>query len=283
MAHNFNNEMLFHAYKNLYGNLYSENIEKKKFLKFLNLFLIFNLKLRIYTVNILRLFLRKLLKYQSYQKIIIAPETSLLKNSEIIKKEISNKGYFFLDNFLNQDFHYSLNKNFPKKHELLKSKSPLKNYNIGFKYVEGERYLDLEKPNAINAFYKFVLSEKFEKEINDIFKLENQKLFCKNIITSIVEEKSFLIPHMDDVSFEKKELSINIIYFIDGNDNDIEYSGGTSIFEDNNAKKILLKPSTLKNSVLIYNNTKSFYHGFKTVNKNGYRKAISCQFMLKSN
>ena len=88
---------------------------------------------------------------------------------------------------------------------------------------------------------------------------------------------------MDDVSFEKKELSINIIYFIDGNDNDIEYSGGTSIFEDNNAKKILLKPSTLKNSVLIYNNTKSFFHGFKKVNKNGYRKAISCQFMLKSN
>ena len=85
---------------------------------------------------------------------------------------------------------------------------------------------------------------------------------------------------MDSISLERKDLNINFIYFVDGNDYNVEYSGGTSIYEDNEANKILLKPKTLKNSLLIYDNTKSFFHGFKIMKKKCFRKAVTFQFNL---
>jgi hypothetical protein len=149
-----------------------------------------------------------------------------------------------------------------------------------FGRIEIRNHLDLEMPNFINILYKFIISLEFEKEVNNIFNLKNKKLFCKNIVTSIAEEKSFLIPHMDSIANERTDLNINFIYFVDGNDQDIEYSGGTSIYADNAAENVLLKPSTLKNSLLIYDNTKNFFHGFKIMKKNNYRKAVTFQFNL---
>ena len=264
------------AYKNMYGKFYAAG---NKNLELFNCFLLWSLKCRVYLVNILRSFLRKLPLSINDEKTNFSPVTCLSKNSEIIRKEILEKGFVFIENFLHHDFYHFLNRNFPKKHELLKSKNPHKNYNTGFKYVKNERHLDLEKSSAINTIYKFILSLEFEKEINDIFYLNKNKLFCKNIITSIAEENSFLIPHMDDISDARKDLNINLVYFVDGNNEDIEYSGGTSIYEDNDGENTLLKPTTLKNSVLIYSNVDDFYHGFKIMKKNCYRKAISFQFI----
>ena len=84
---------------------------------------------------------------------------------------------------------------------------------------------------------------------------------------------------MDDISNTRNDLNINFIYFVDGNNDDIEHSGGTSIYVDNEAQNTLLKPTTLKNSILIYNNVDNFYHGFKFMSKNCHRKAISFQFI----
>ena len=263
------------AYRNMYGRLYSIDGNSKLF----NNFLIWLHKCRIYFINISRSFLRKLFTSTKNKKINVSPLTSLSKNSEIIKNEIQDKGYAFIENFLDHNFYNFLNKNFPKKYELIKSKDPLKNYNMGFKYVKDKRHLNLEISSAINTFYKFILSSQFENEINHIFNLNKQKLFCKAIITSIAEENSFLIPHIDDISSTRNDLNINFIYFVDGNNDDIEHSGGTSIYVDNEAQNVILKPTTLKNSVMIYNNVANFYHGFKFMKKNCFRKAISFQFI----
>jgi hypothetical protein len=283
MAVNLSNKIIDEAYKNLYGSFYNVDCKDKKNLRLLNYFLEYRVRIYIYLINILRSFLRKIPRHNISQKTYYIKKTSLSSNTDIVKKEILNKGYVFLENFLDNNFHYFLNKNFPKKFELQKSKSAFKNYNIGNIYLKNEKHLSLEKNSAINILYRFILSPEFENEINNIFNLDSKKLFCKNIVTSIAEKKSFLIPHMDSISLERKDLNVNFIYFVDGNDNQIEYSGGTSIYEDNEAKKILLKPTTLKNSLLIYDNTKNFYHGFKIMKKNCFRKAVTFQFNLSSN
>ncbi len=283
MAVNLSNKIIDEAYKNLYGSFYKVDCKNKKILRLLNYFLEYRVRTYIYFINILRSFLRKIPRYNIGQKTYHIKKSCLSSNGGIVKKEILDKGYVFLENFLDNDFHYYLNKNFPKKFELQKSKSAFKNYNIGYIYLKNEKHLTLEKNSAINILYRFILSPEFENEINNIFNLDSKKLFCKNIVTSIAETKSFLIPHMDSISLERKDLNINFIYFVDGNDNEIEYSGGTSIYEDNEAKKILLKPTTLKNSLLIYDNTKNFFHGFKIMKKNCFRKAVTFQFNLSSN
>ena len=108
------------AYRNMYGRLYSIDGNSKLF----NNFLIWLHKCRIYFINISRSFLRKLFTSTKNKKINVSPLTSLSKNSEIIKNEIQDKGYAFIENFLDHNFYNFLNKNFPKKYELIKSKDP---------------------------------------------------------------------------------------------------------------------------------------------------------------
>jgi len=283
MAINLSDKMLSLANKNLYGNLYTLNPQKKIILIALNYFLEIKIRCKIFSINIFRKIISRVLSKRNNKFIELKIKSLLEEKSNLIKNEIETKGYIFLENFLNQDYYDFLNKNFPKKYELRKSKSPLKNYNIGYIYGNDGTYRDLENPCALNTFYKFVLSNEFEREVNNIFNLSNQKLVCKNVVTSIAEERSFLIPHMDSISAERKDFNINFIYFLDGNDDDVDYSGGTSIYQDNNGEKVLLKPKTLKNSVLIYNNTDHFFHGFKIMKKNCHRKAFSFQFNLINN
>ena len=68
-----------------------------------------------------------------------------------------------------------------------------------------------------------------------------------------------------------------------GDDNNLAFSGATGIYQDNNFEKPLFLPTTLKNSVLIYKSTLSFYHGFQFTKlpKNVYRKTVNFQFFSK--
>ena len=38
-------------------------------------------------------------------------------------------------------------------------------------------------------------------------------------------------------------------------------------------------PKNIKNTCLIYNSSDKFFHGFKTIARNGHRKAITFQFL----
>ena len=67
--------------------------------------------------------------------------------------------------------------------------------------------------------------------------------------------------------------------FVEGNDNCIEYSGGTGIYKDNEFNKPIFIPTTLNNSCLIYDSSENFFHGFKRMKPEGYRKAITFAFM----
>ena len=90
-----------------------------------------------------------------------------------------------------------------------------------------------------------------------------------SIIASNAQEKSFLAPHMDTIASIKdyKNKMINCIFFVKGNDGDIEYSGVTGLYKDNNFEDKIFQPKTINNSILIYNSTTEFFHGFKTLKK----------------
>ena len=108
---------------------------------------------------------------------------------------------------------------------------------------------------------------------------ENINYNIYSIDASMAGDNSYLIPHVDGI-INGESKAYNFIYFVDGNDEDIEFSGGTSIYEDNDFQKLLCMPTTLKNSLLVYNSTNKFYHDFKLTKlpKNFYRKTINFQF-----
>ena len=119
------------------------------------------------------------------------------------------------------------------------------------------------------------MSDKFTKYVNEIINGKNYKIF--SIVASNAKEYSYLIPHQDTVIHEKEvENIVNVIFFVDG-DLNAEYSGGTGIYHDNEFKKPIFIPNTLKNSALIYNSKKNLFHGFDIMKKHSFRKAISFQ------
>ena len=98
----------------------------------------------------------------------------------------------------------------------------------------------------------------------------------------MVGNNSFLIPHVDGMT-ETMNCAYNFIYFLDGNDEDLVYSGATTIFEDNSFAKPIIKPKTMKNSILIYKSTEKLFHGFDFTKlpKNFYRKTVNFEFYPK--
>lgn len=268
------------ADKNLYGNFYSSNEHNNIFSIIINKILEIKLRTKVFSVNITRKIKRKIFHNNVSYDTNIALSTSLTQNYQIIKKEIEEKGYVFLKSFINENYYLNLKKTFPKIYELNKSKNSLKNYDMGYIYLKDRYNPKFRRKSYFSHFYDFIKSIKFQKEVSMIFGNEND-FFCKNIVTSIATKGSFLIPHKDSLSKEREDINLNFIYFIDGNDKNIEFSGGTFISKDNNGKEILLYPSTLKNSVLIYDTTRNFFHGFKILKKNCYRKAITFNFNQK--
>lgn len=275
MAVELNDKMVELAEKNLYGSLYFFKANKKIF-KIINFFLILIQRVRIYLINIIRKFIKLFYFFENEKYSNLEIKTTIKQNSNLIRKNISEKGYCYLENFLDSDYYFYLIKNFPKKYKFHKSKNAFKNYDLGFIYEKDLKNPDLRFSKCLKELYEYIKSNNFKNEVNEVFNLTD--LYCHNIVSSHAQQNSFLIPHKDSISKTRQDLSLNFIYFVDGNETELEYSGATCIYKDNNAETTLLKPTSLKNSVLIYDNTKHFFHGFKKLKKNCFRKAISFQF-----
>jgi hypothetical protein len=95
-------------------------------------------------------------------------------------------------------------------------------------------------------------------------------------------ENAFLIPYLDKIHDAKKnQFTLNCIYFIDRNNNNLECSGGIGIYKDNEFEKKIFKPILLKNSILIYNPKLKFFHRFKKIKINNFQKAVAFEFFTK--
>ena len=165
-------------------------------------------------------------------------------------------------------------------------------YQLGRPFLEKavehnpEKYLDYDKKIIslypyLRDYYNYILSNELSVFIN---KLVNEKLNfeCHSIACSSAWPKSFLAPHIDTISIDNDiNKTLNCIHFIDGNNDDVEFSGATGIYEDNEFKKKIFIPKSLKNSLLIYNSKKNFYHGFDIMKKKNYRKSVMFQFFKK--
>ena len=281
MAINISHNQVKIAEQNYYGKYYK--------IKYLRHIIYFYIKL----FNKLKNLLNKFKIYFFYRdlnskdRIKNIPELKLNKISDIdiLKKNYDEFGYCFVQNLFSSEYYKLLNLTYPTKEFFDEPKNPFKNYKVGFIYnkLQPTKYNPKEGVKNIKYFpvleklYNFITNEsEFEKFINEVISKKGYKNI--DIWTSLAKEGSYLIPHQDSVLSDSNfEDYINCIYFVDGGD-DAEYSGGTGIYNDNEFLKPVFIPKNLKNSMIIYNSKSKFYHGFKIMKKNSFRKAISFQF-----
>ena len=268
MAVNYSPKELEKAKKNFYGSSYNDtNFISKYFLKVKR-------KIKIKLFNFKNVFKKK--KYIEKKIDNLSFELNN-RDLSIYTHEILEKGYTFIENFFDEKSINLINSIWPSKIFFYSADTPLKNYNFGFRYLNNEfqtKY-DFEKCNNFKEFYNYLLSDKLVKYLNDVVNGKNYKIF--SIVASNAMENSYLIPHQDTVVNQNEVKNIvNVIFFIDGDFN-AEFSGGTGIYEDNEFKKPIFIPYTVKNSALIYNSKKNLFHGFDIMKKHSFRKAISFQ------
>lgn len=267
MAQNLSIEELKKAHKNFYGNFYDEeNIIYKNIL-------LIKKKIQNRVLNYRNLFKRKLHKKK---KIKGTNFTYTKRDTKAYSNEFSQKNYTFIDNFLDKDSVDIINSIWPPNYFFNPPIYSIKNYNFGFRYTEGQfkNLDDFNKCQNFKNFYHYLLTDKFTNYINELINKKGYKIY--SIIASVAGENSYLIPHQDTM-MDDREI-VNVIFFIDGGLNP-KFSGGTGIYEDNEFKKPIFIPTTVKNSAIIYNSRENFFHGFDIIKEKTLRKAVSFQLV----
>ena len=202
------------------------------------------------------------------------------------KMKLSKDGWCFIENFLYNETYLSLLKYWPKKCFFDLSKKTIKFYYISFLSTNQIKPKFINKNPYFSYFYNYLFSSKASDVFSNFLTNDNkeQKIYInKSVLCSLCTEKSYLIPHIDGISKNKSfRKNFNFIYFLDGNNEFPENSGATGIYMDNEFKKKVFVPNNLKNTCLVYDSSDNFFHGFKPIKKNGYRKAITFQYFQKN-
>lgn len=291
MAIKYSKKLVEEAFENAYYVPKFQNKLIRKIFKIVNIFIIKKIRKSIFFIKnfYVNILVFAKLAFKKKKIFIITPSIEE-KNYSNISKRLNNNGWVFIENFIDLKFYNQLLKKWPSNLYFKYKNNPLKNYLWGFEYLnnkdKGSYYLNnddkkLQLFDELKEYYNFILSKSFKQFINKISVAELD-FECISINSTIAKKNAFLIPHIDTIHDEKtNQFTLNCIHFIDGNNNDIEYSGGTGIYKDNEFQKKIFIPTSLKNSLLIYNSRLKFFHGFKKIKKNNFRKAIAFQFFSK--
>ena len=290
MAIKFSDNQLNYARKKYYGRKYiiKDNLKNLNFLeKLINKTLIYLYLTKYTLVNIKRKIYRFInipFNKKSTGEIINfsynIDEQSIKKAS----KDLKLNGFTFIENFLSQESHNYLINNWPNINYFNHNKTIIKHFNS---IVNWPIKNDSSKVNGslkLKIFYQYLLSKEFKKFFDKLIEFEKKDYHVRAISTSLVGKDSFLIPHIDGI-FKNKEKAqhYNFIFFLDGYDENPVLGGGTGLYKDNEFKSPILIPSTIRNSLLIYNQSENFYHGFKAIEcpEGIYRKTLNFQIKPK--
>lgn len=276
MASFYSKNQLIFSKKNAISKFYPDN--KEKFIsKIIIILLEFYFKLKVNFLNLIKKILIKINnqnKLKDFQKITF--DNIKVNFNKMASESLNKNSWCFIENFLDDHTFNLIKCTWPNKENFFLSNKTIKHYFMK-KIIYKIDDLPKKDLNNIDVFTKYIYSQKFNKIINDFCKTSNFKI--KNVVASISEKNSYLIPHVDNVIKDGHNKTYNLIFFIDGNNKNYEFSGATGIFEDNEFENPIFIPKNLINTCLIYNSSNKFYHGFKKMKEDCFRKAITISLM----
>ena len=287
MAVKFSENQLNYARKKFYGKFYVTKTSLNFIDKLINKILIYTYIFKCTLINIKRKIYRII--YIPFNpkpdQNFINFSINLNENSiQKISNDLKLNNFAFVENFLSIESYKYLINSWPNINYFNHNKKIIKHYNVDFCYVrEGsikETFSKFNNSFGLKKFYEFLLSSEFKKFYNNLVNFEKKNYELWAIASTMATKDSYLVPHIDGI-IKKTEIKqpYNFIYFIDGYEENPILGGATGIYKDNEFKIPILIPNTIKNSLLIYNQSESFYHGFQSIEcpKDIYRKTINFQ------
>ena len=273
MSINFSENQINYASKKFYGKLYVTKPNLKFIDKVINKILINVYLFKFTLVN----FKRQIFKIISLtfnsknDKKIINFTYNLSENLiQRASNDLKLKNFTYVENFLSPESYKYLNDNWPNINYFKHHKQIIKHFSSGFRH---KKQSSIEKTFnrfnnyfALRKFYEYLLSNEFNKFYNKLINFENDNYELDAISSKMASKDSYLIPHIDGVfKKDKKSQHYNFIYFLDGYDENPDLGGATGFYKDNEFKFPIFIPRTIRNSLVIYNQSEDFYHGFKAI------------------
>ena len=203
---------------------------------------------------------------------------------EKASQELQSKGYFFIENFFEEKSHENLLKSWPNINYFDHVKKITKHYNVGFQYRGNnftKIFTNFSKYNGFYKAYEFLISNELKKFCNKLLLFENQNYLISDISSSMATDGATLTCHQDGIINSEKKNPYKCIYFVDGYEQNPILGGATGLYNSNNFDSPIIIPKSIRNSLIIFANSKQFYHGFKTIDcpKGVYRKTINFQLI----
>lgn len=207
-------------------------------------------------------------------------------------KQYDSESYTFIEDFFDKSTYDMLCDSFPHEVFFNSRRSGSKFYN----WSEESRWTRNDMKTAFNShnsktffdiypfyrkLYDFLNSSKMSEKVKIITQSEKAELY--SIALTRANEGSFLSPHMDQVSVgnkSDKKVMINFIYFLLAGGASPERCGGTGLYNDNEFNSPIFIPTSMRNTALIYDSVRDFYHGFDITDPGSFRWAIAFQFKI---
>ena len=287
MAILMSKNQLDNARKNYYGKFYVTKKNLNFVDKVINKILISIYLFKYMLVNTKRKFFRSISISSSKKSIQKSINFSINLDEKAIKKisnELNLNNYTFIENFLSEESYKYLINSWPNINHFDHHKTIIKHFSSGFRHNSesslNKTFSNFRDNFVLRKFYEFLLSNEFKNFYNKLIIFEKNSYELSAISSKIAPNNSYLIPHMDGVLKNKEtKQHYNFILFLDGFEENPVLGGATGFYSDNEFKNPIFIPHTIRNSLVIYNQSQDFYHGFKTIEcpKDIIRKSVGFQ------
>ena len=194
--------------------------------------------------------------------------------------DLQEKGYVFVEDFLNKEDADIFRKNWPKNRYFtpIANGEDHKTSDKGLLCDFGKPSFNKKKNQAIWELYKMFLSQDFTDEVVKLCSDEIER-YPYHILSQNSYWGSGLAPHRDseDKRFKSK---LNFIYFVEANGSGWE-AGGTAILKSNTFDQPIFIPENLNNSCLFYFSETELFHGFPPIKFGKYRRNVIAHFCAR--
>lgn len=204
------------------------------------------------------------------------------KNNPVINPNLSKLSIHFKKNhwafcldFWDENFYNKLINQWPKDYYFEPIKYITKSYDVGFKFDQNLKPDFIEFFPAYKQAYEALKSDNMCQIIKKVVGAKHN-FKCSHILMTRSYWGSSVIPHIDS---SNQKNHINLIIFINAS-NKIN-SGNLGIWKDNAFKQNIFKPKNLKNTCIMYDMSKDFYHGFEPMDFGAFRWAMAVKFVPK--
>ncbi len=203
-------------------------------------------------------------------------------------------GWAFANQVIDADFHRFLCTHWPRRRYFTAPFDVHKAYDKGFPWVDRNpadgRWHQLLAADArarrdqsyppfmdehphIKVLFDFLRSETFEARLT-AFSGKPQPLCFNRFQLTTSYPGTLVAPHRD--SQQAVSNWVSLVFHVAGSGG--EHSGGLSILEDNQFKKITFEVKDLTNTCLLFDPSAPFYHGFKPIAFGKYRYMLQAEY-----